>query len=136
MINGINHITFAVSNLDSSLNFYNKILGLPLIAKWSEGAYLLAGSTWIALNICQDEGISPRKDYTHISFNIEPNQLSSFINKLLAAGVRPFKENSSEGVSFYFLDPDGHKLELHSNSLDDRLSWMKEQNLDGFKLYK
>jgi hypothetical protein len=29
------------------------------------------------------------------------------------ADVNPFKENPSESEYFYFLDPDGHQLELH-----------------------
>jgi hypothetical protein len=44
----------------------------------------------------------------------------------LAARVRGtsrlWKENTSEGDSLYFLDPDGHRLELHVGSLDSRLA--------------
>ena len=30
----------------------------------------------------------------------------------IEAGVEVFKDNTSPGDSFYFLDPDGHKLEI------------------------
>jgi catechol 2,3-dioxygenase-like lactoylglutathione lyase family enzyme len=47
MINGINHITLAVSDLEVSFNVYTKILRLKPIAKWGKGAYLTAGDNWM-----------------------------------------------------------------------------------------
>ena len=48
MINGVNHITFAVKDLKESIKFYKDLLGLKLVAHWDKGAYLLAGNMWIA----------------------------------------------------------------------------------------
>jgi hypothetical protein len=53
MIKGLNHITFAVKNLEKSFEFYKDILGLTPVAKWKNGAYFTAGGTWIALNKTQ-----------------------------------------------------------------------------------
>ena len=43
-----------------------------------------------------------------------------------------FKENHSEGESFYFLDPDGHKLEIHVGDWQSRLT-TKRQNPGGWQ---
>jgi len=134
MINGINHITFAILDLERSLNFYVNLLGLRLIAKWDKGAYLLAGNQWIALNVDEVRIVVPTGDYSHISFNVPSSDFQSLKEKLEEAGVRSFKENTSEGESFYFLDPDGHKLELHYNTLEDRLKWARENDWPTFKL--
>jgi catechol 2,3-dioxygenase-like lactoylglutathione lyase family enzyme len=52
-------------------------------------------------------------DYTHYAFSIDENDFAAFVARLTQAGVTSWKENKSEGESFYFLDPDGHKLEAH-----------------------
>jgi len=46
MIRSLNHITFAVKDLEKSFKFYRNILGLKPIVKWEDGAYLKAGETW------------------------------------------------------------------------------------------
>ncbi|MEG6705638.1 glutathione transferase, partial [Pseudomonas aeruginosa] len=42
--------------------------------------------------------------------------------QLRAHGVREWKQNRSEGDSFYFLYPDGHRLEAHVGDLRSRLA--------------
>lgn len=126
MILGVNHITLAITDLKKSLAFYVDLLGLKLVGKWPRGAYLLAGDQWIALNVDANRKTVPSADYTHFAFHIEPPHFQLMQEKLKQAGVKSFQENSSEGDSFYFLDPDGHKLELHHNTLEDRLKWAKE----------
>ena len=135
MINGINHITFAVSDLERSMAFYVNLLGLRLVGKWDKGAYLLAGNQWIALNTDDAVISKSNPDYTHISFNVLSTDFNKMKDKLKHAGVQSFKENSSEGESFYFLDPDGHKLELHYNTIEDRLKWARENDWSTFELY-
>jgi catechol 2,3-dioxygenase-like lactoylglutathione lyase family enzyme len=45
MIKSLNHITFAVKDLEKSFKFYKEILGLKPIAKWKNGDYFKAGDT-------------------------------------------------------------------------------------------
>ncbi|WP_097019015.1 VOC family protein [Orenia metallireducens] len=132
MINGVNHITFAVSNLDISIEFYSELLGLKLVAHWDKGAYLMAGNIWIALNLDEKIISEPNQDYTHIAFNVLSTEYPKLIERLKKAGVKTFKNNTSEGESFYFLDPDGHKLELHYNTIEDRLKWARENDWSSF----
>ena len=122
MITGINHITFAVSNLETSLHFYSNILGLKCVHQWEKGAYLLAGNQWIALNV--DEKVVERKtpDYSHIAFHLPKEMFSVFQDRLRKHQIIKWHTNKSEGVSIYFLDPDGHKLEVHESDLENRMA--------------
>jgi len=50
MINGINHITISVKNIDTVFIFYRNVLKLKPVMKSNRNAYFLAGKIWIALD--------------------------------------------------------------------------------------
>jgi catechol 2,3-dioxygenase-like lactoylglutathione lyase family enzyme len=128
MLRGLNHITLAVNDLDLSLQFYTSVLGFKPEVKWNRGAYLSLGNLWLCLSCDQ---CVPRSDYSHIAFDIAQDEFLVFSEKLVAAGVVQWKTNTSEGDSFYFLDPNGHKLEVHVGDLRSRLSSLRLAPYEG-----
>ena len=128
MLRGINHITIAVSDLDRSLHFYTEIVGMRGHVRWDQGAYLSLGELWFCLSY---DKVQPRQDYTHIALDIAADDFPSFVHKLRHTGVIEWKKNSSEGLSVYFLDPDGHQLEAHTGSLQTRLMSLHAQPYAG-----
>ena len=137
MLNGLNHLTLAVSDIASSIGFYHHLLGLPLHARWDNGAYLRCGDLWLCLSLdAQRRYIAPQEsDYTHYAFSIDENDFATFVARLTQAGVTSWKENRSEGESFYFLDPDGHKLEAHVGSLAQRLAACRAKPYKGMVFF-
>ncbi len=134
MITGISHATFAVSNLERSLRFYVEVLGLTRVVQWDEGAYLTAGDFWISLN--RDPAATQATNnfsYTHLAFAVPPENFAALRDRLLAHDAEEWQENSSPGESFYFLDPDGHKLEIHARTLADRLAALRENPKPGMQ---
>lgn len=119
-VTGLNHLTFAVSDLDRSVAFYRDLLGCDLRAVWATGAYLEAGSLWLCLSVDQAARDAPHPDYTHVAFSVEAGDFEALSARVRAA-ARVWKDDRSEGASLYFLDPDGHRLELHVGSLESRL---------------
>jgi catechol-2,3-dioxygenase len=51
MLTGINHLTIAVTDLQSSIAFYKDVLGMRLKASWDGGAYLSVGDFWVCLSL-------------------------------------------------------------------------------------
>jgi len=128
MLRGLNHITIAVSDLERSLHFYIDIVGMRGHVRWDNGAYLSLGEVWFCLSC---DKVKPSQDYSHIALDIDEADFPTFSRLLKDAGVIEWKVNSSEGLSAYFLDPDGNKLEAHGGSLQTRLNSLKNKPYSG-----
>ncbi|HTH53360.1 MAG TPA: fosfomycin resistance glutathione transferase [Edaphobacter sp.] len=135
MVLGINHVTLAVRDLDTSFVFYTEVLGLRPIARWYKGAYLEAGNDWICLSLDSETRTGPLEEYTHLAFSVEAADFAGAVERLREAGVQCWQENHSEGESFYFLDPNGHKLEVHAGDLESRLKTLRESPPRDLKLF-
>jgi catechol 2,3-dioxygenase-like lactoylglutathione lyase family enzyme len=120
-IAGLNHLTFSVGDLDRSIAFYSELLGFTVRMRSPSSAYLEAGSLWLALVVDADVRTGPLPEYSHASFTVSATDLPLLAKKLTQAGVVRWQEEERVN-SFYFLDPDGHKLELHSGDLASRLA--------------
>ncbi len=123
MIRGVNHITLAVRDLARSFEFYRAIGCAPL-ARWSRGAYFRAGDLWLCLSVDAATRAAPLPEYTHIALDVSAADFDAACQRVRDTGATIWKENRSEGPSLYFLDPDGHKLELHVGDWRTRLASM------------
>ncbi|OGV79795.1 MAG: glutathione transferase [Lentisphaerae bacterium RIFOXYB12_FULL_65_16] len=122
MITGINHITLSVRDIPESFAFYTDVLGLKPVQKSPSSAYVLAGPAWIALTLDSHARTEPLPEYTHIAFSVSQDDFAPMKARLEAAGARKWQENRTEGDSYYFLDPNGHKLEIHTTDLQTRIA--------------
>lgn len=134
MIRGINHITLSISDLDRSIEFYVGVLGCHLVARWDDGCYLEAGDLWLALVVEDNVRQAPLPEYTHVAFDVAANHFAAMADRVRQSDAEVFQDNSTEGESLYFLDPDGHKLELHVGNLVTRLDEMRRAPWDGLEV--
>lgn len=135
MIKGINHITLSVKDVDQSFEFYTQILGFKPVVKWPKGAYLLAGDLWFCLFLDDNTRKSKLPEYTHIAFTISEQNFKIMSERIKKSGVKIWQENRTEGDSLYFVDPNGHKLEIHTSSLKARMKWAKTNPWDGLEFF-
>jgi catechol 2,3-dioxygenase-like lactoylglutathione lyase family enzyme len=127
----MNHITLAVTNIERSFAFYRDVLGFKPLVKWDRGAYFLVDDQrsngsgfWFCLNV--DEDRIPSPCYTHYAFGVDQKDFEILSAKIIRSGAQIFKNNTSPGDSLYFLDPDGHKLEIHVGNWKARVDAKKD----------
>ncbi|QMU10393.1 FosB/FosD family fosfomycin resistance bacillithiol transferase [Mammaliicoccus lentus] len=131
MIQSINHVTYSVSNIKQSITFYKDILKAKILVESDKTAYFTLGGLWLALN---EEKDIPRNEieysYTHMAFTIDESEFDEWYQWLKVNNVNILEgrsRNLRDKQSIYFTDPDGHKLELHTGTLQDRLNYYKEE---------
>ena len=126
----INHITFSVSNLNKSIEFYKNIFEAKLLVEGEKLAYFDLNGLWIALNLQKDIKRNEIKEsYSHISFSIDEKDYEEILKKLKNLGINLLEgrpRHLDEGKSIYFEDPDGHKFEFHTKTREDRINYYKK----------
>ena len=129
MIEGLSHLTFIVSDLDKMENMLRKVLDAQKIYDSGDNTFSISkerffniGGLWVAT--MEGEPL-PTKTYNHIAFKMVPDEYEERLKRIQSLGLQVREGRSrveGEGHSIYFYDYDNHMFELHSGTLEERLT--------------
>ncbi|KGX84947.1 VOC family protein [Pontibacillus marinus] len=124
-IQGFNHITINVKDLEVSLNFYVNVLNMTLVHQGRSDAYLEWGGAWVCL-IEKPIYSGASQGYMgvdHVAFSILKKDFQDAVEHLQHEDVPIVRGpvQRGQGWSVNFLDPDGTQLELHTSNLKERM---------------
>jgi catechol-2,3-dioxygenase len=123
----LDHIALMVSELDTSTQWYQDVLGLSPVHQdewWTDTTkFLGAGDTLLALTQASEGQFkSPRNqapDGHHIAFRADGDSFLLFRDHLSSLGISYEFMDHGISLSFYFSDPDGYRCEITTFDVQD-----------------
>ncbi len=125
---GLHHTALISSDVERTVRFYQDVLGFPLTELIENRDY--AGSSHFFFDIGNGNllaffdfpglDVGPYAEVLgglhHMAISVEPDRWRELVERLTAAGV---EHEVHSGVSVYFRDPDGARIELIADPLGE-----------------
>lgn len=125
---GLHHTALISSDVERTVRFYQDVLGFPLTELIENRDY--EGSSHFFFDIGNGNllaffdfpglDVGPYAEVLgglhHLAISVEPSHWASLVERLTQAGV---EHEVHSGVSVYFRDPDGARVELISDPLGE-----------------
>ena len=125
---GVHHVALICTDVERTIQFYDRLLGFPLLDIYENRDYRGSSHFFFDLGIGNTVAffdlpgvdLGPYQEVLgglhHLSISVTPEQWASARSRLEDAGVEYMLES---GTSIYFRGPDGERLEL----ICDPLLW-------------
>ncbi|MBB3678621.1 VOC family protein [Modestobacter versicolor] len=125
---GLHHTALVSSDVETTIRFYQDVLGFPLTELIENRDY--PGSSHFFFDIGNGNllaffdfpglDVGPYAEVLgglhHVAISVEPQRWDALVEKLTAAGIEHVVHS---GVSVYFRDPDGARIELIADPLGE-----------------
>jgi fosfomycin resistance protein FosX len=129
MIEGVSHITFVVKDLERTTKLFKDLFAAKEVYysgdkthSISKERFFMIGGQWIAM---MENNDIVNRTYHHVAFKINEGDLDRYLNKIKEYSLEmkpPRPRIKGEGYSIYFYDYDNNLFELHTGTLEERLS--------------
>ena len=137
MVRGLSHMTFVVRDLDRMEALLVTALGARKVYDSGDRTFSVSRERFFLLGAGDNDAPAPiwiavmegeplaSRTYNHIAFRIEEADFDRCLDALRSLGLEVEGGRSrvaGEGRSIYFHDHDNHLFELHTGTLNERLS--------------
>lgn len=141
----VGEVSINVTNLESSLKFYQSTLGFKVLEQIGRKAILTADGKTPLLTLEQPVDVLPKEERTAGLFHFAillPSRadLSKFLNHIVQTGTRLGASDHVVSEALYLSDPDGNGIEVYRDRLSSEWDWadgqvaMATEPLDGESL--
>lgn len=110
-VNQLNHVTVFVQNVQQSVEFYQRLFGMPVLTPQEPGVNLRAGSGFLGIYPAQGRptGID------HVCLGLETFDADAVLKKLADAGVSGSIRLRGDTKELYFTDADNVRVQLQDS---------------------
>ena len=109
-VKSMNHISIFVPSVQKSMEFYQRVFGLPLLTKQDPGMNLSTGAGFLGIYPAQAGATTG--SINHICFGMEHFDADAMVKKLADRGVKASIRLRGDTKELYFTDPDGIRVQL------------------------
>jgi catechol 2,3-dioxygenase-like lactoylglutathione lyase family enzyme len=103
----LNHVSLAVSDVDRSQAFYERVLGVGVVSTQKNGINLGLGNSFLGLYKIDD-----RPRIHHFCVGLDQYNVNEAADKLRELGIDPYVREDKPEV--YFQDPDGITVQFEN----------------------
>jgi len=119
-LEAIDHVALTVRNVEQSVQWYVEVLGLERRFKKEWGSHpAVVGVGNTSLAIFPVKAVEPAPPpgpetlcYRHVAFRVDRENFERARKELRGRGIELEPQDHGTAHSIYFLDPDGHQLEI------------------------
>ena len=116
---GIEEIFLDVKDLGKAVDFYERLIGIPVVSRNEERAYLQCERSHVVLQVQGHSGRHRGGGPMHFSFSVTEDDFDAVAARAAAANIftrGPMGERG-KGRALFMIDPDGNEAEVNTRYL-------------------
>ncbi len=116
---GLEEIFLDVEDLDKAVDFYHRLVGLGVVMRNDERAYLQCDRSHVVLQVKDHGGRHQGGGPMHFSFTVTEDTFDAVADRAAKANIftRGPMGSRGKGRALFMLDPDGNEAEVNTRYL-------------------